>query len=153
MGGPCLRCSPLEGACRFFVLRFWRETVRLRRRQIDDPIGAYWREIAPVGSSAWVFARLHEADRKEVASVCFQDGMFDRAGKLFCRHRVKGVDGPGSGDYGWCVEELWCEMFAAWLTVPMVADLVGDDDELAARWMVEPWVIRFRRVLEEVTSP
>ena len=141
MGGPCDRCQ--DPPCAFFLLRFHREIVTLPPRWTGpDPIGHYWRIMTPPrGSTAWVFAGLSLEDRSEVKSRCFQDAQFDRDGNLDCHD-----------DHN-CVEEYMCEAIAAFLLMPRGVDLVGKVEDLAAKFDCEPWVVRFRRVLEANLNP
>ncbi len=146
-GGCCQRCR--DPRCAFFVLRFHRETFRLDRWTGPDPVGKYWQLMnPPAGSAAWVFTQLSEADRGEVASVCFQEGLFDRNGELDCRHGNPCPMKFKKTRPDWCVEEYLCEVAAAYLVVPAGACLFDGVDLLAGIYEVEPWVIRFRRLLD-----
>ncbi len=147
MGGPCDRCQ--EPPCAFFVLWFHREIVILPPRWTGpDPVGFYWRFVDPPrGTPARVFSLLSEADRSEVASKCFQEAKFDRWGELDCRC------GRTNNGLDYCLEEYLCEVFGAFIVVPRGADLVGAVEVVAALFEIEPWVLRFRRVLEGNLTP
>lgn len=145
--GRCARCQ--EPPCAFFVLRWHRRIVHLAPRWTGpDPVGMYWRMVAQPGSVAWVFGHLSEADRSEVMSDCFKDGQFDGCGDLVCRHGRRPPSSWNRRDYDTCVEEYMCEVVAAFLLMPRGVNLVGKVEELALLFDCEPWVVRFRRVLE-----
>jgi hypothetical protein len=107
----------------FFLLRFWRETVSLARRaDILDPVGHYWRGLAPVHSDAWVFAGMREEDRVEVASACWQLGRFDRFGMIECIHPKRPVRHDGLDH---CVLEYLCDVIGSYILVPPGFPVVG----------------------------
>ena len=108
----CTRC--VNPPCRFFVLRFWRETVNIGRNwEIADPVGCYWRMFAPAGSTAWCFSQMALEDRAEVASDCFRDAQFDRDGEIACLHGQL-----QARKFTRCVEEYLCEVLAAMILMP-----------------------------------
>lgn len=161
--GRCDRCQ--EPPCAFFVLRFHRVIVPWHRWTGPDPVGHYWRLMAPRGSDAWIFSHLSEADRKEVMSICFNDAQFDDRGDLKCVHPFRGVTYEQFRDKPWlyyrwiakarpwCEEEYLCEVIAAFILMRPGVYLASDDEEVAAKFDCEPWAVRFRRVLEETTDP
>ena len=95
-----------------------------------------------------VFERLDVEDRYEVASTCFREGRFDAGGEILCRH-PRGYGEPE------CEKEFLCELMAAIILMP--SERFGptscrSDGELAAMLQVEPWVVRFRRAIDEGQS-
>ena len=125
---------------------------------------------------AEVYRRMEPRDRGRVAAPCFQAGRFTDDGHLYCDDWARNLGrshpyaaspttppelrparDPRSGiqlepfRYH-CAQEFACDVLAALICIPEGAaswepDL--PDRTLARRFGVEPWVVRFRRVLFE----
>lgn len=84
-----------------------------------------------------IWLSLSESDRLEVASRCFQTGFFGPDGDLRCYHAKRQ-----------CLEEYLCEVIACLILMPE-ADFLSHwhlrDRELAARYQVPRWSVRFWR--------
>ena len=115
------------------------------RKRVSDPVGEYWREYAPVYSSAWLYGQLPERVRDRVYSNCWLAGKFDVYGQLDCRCRQSFQ----------CKEELRCEILAALLLIPPGNPVYGRDEslevtqELAQAYQVDVDTLVFRQVLEQ----
>ena len=158
-GGSCGKC--VSPPCTAFWFRFSRATVNLARQaHLSDPVGEYWRHLAPLHSDAWVFSRMTPEDREEVMVPCWQEARFGKNGEVACvcgrPWRLASTARSGQKRLDYCVEEYLCEVIAAYLTVPPGSPVKGrglsdqDDRELAEAYRIPVGNLRFRRLLEEV---
>ena len=95
----------------------------------------------------YVFQHLNATDRLEVASMCWQAGNFDLWGEIHCTcNRIKNTG------MWYCQEEWLAEAIGAVIIIPLGWPIYIEGistEHFASYYDVEPWVVRFRRLLTD----